>query len=164
MRLPVVNCLQTSDAPQQRIACGLDRRTSSNRCALCTVRQPRREGAAVVWADVPDPPRPARPASPSTTYDGSDEWASLYRVALEPGTTRASFIAHLDALQARIPCGTCRAGLVSYRAANAVGDDLFGFVAGLQNATNRKLGRREWTLDEARARWAITNPSPPAQT
>lgn len=92
---------------------------------------------------------------PSIADGGTKAWEALHRCdGCEP-----SFLANFETL---IPCGECLAFYREYKASVEpqldTPDAFFAWGVGLHNAVNRKLGKPEMSLDEARVRWGRPAP------
>jgi hypothetical protein len=67
---------------------------------------------------------------------------------------RKGFLAFLSAFIPRVPCGDCREGFAKLVAENPppldTDESLFAWTVAMHNAVNRKLGKPEMTVEEAR--------------
>jgi hypothetical protein len=82
-------------------------------------------------------------------------WAELHRRGLTYNGDQKAELAWLEAFTARIGCGTCRQHwrelLTRTPPDLSSPEACFAWTVHAHNAVSRQLGKREWTLDEARA-------------
>ncbi len=87
-------------------------------------------------------------------YNGAAVWEALHRRALswgDGGDDSAWLVANVNA---RVPCGDCRAHWAKVlREIPVRWCDYFAWSVEAHNAVNARLGKPILTLDDARARW-----------
>jgi hypothetical protein len=95
-----------------------------------------------------------RPVSVVVGWDGSAMWGELHSWA-RTAPTEAEGAAWLAEFGRRVACGACRehwrALVVAFPPLWGAG--LFAWSVQAHNQVNARLGRREWSLEEAAARW-----------
>jgi hypothetical protein len=129
--------------------------TANGRCVIgpnpspgTRARYPR--CSAADWA------RPlARPAEDDGWQTrGREMWCQLHQRALSYAVDHAAETAWLEAFAARIGCGTCREHWRELVATTppdlATAEGYFAWTVAAHNAVSRRLGKREWSVDDAR--------------
>jgi hypothetical protein len=115
--------------------------------------------------NVPLDPRTLEPAASDDAAEwGPKRWEELHRFCLSPQCTSAAALAeYVKAFAAKIPCGVCRAGLVTFARAHPPGQaaDPFEWSWQLHEVVNAKLAKPAVTLDAARALWSTAAPETP---
>ncbi len=107
----------------------------------------------------PETATTARPAPPP--FDGRAVWASLHRRALtwDAGDDSEWLLREITA---KLPCGDCAAHWVIVMHTLPVRwGDYFAWSVEAHNAVNRRLGKPELAVDQARAVWSalrVDNP------
>jgi len=150
MRLDVLSCPHwhagTCDHPEASKAYGA--RPSAGVClGHCAVGRACGVARTGEMIDVPGPK--------SAAFDGSALWAELHRHALAPLPDWMDERRWLQRFVDRVPCGRCRQEAqmwlfleTPYRHA-----DYFAATVDFHNDVNRKIGKPEMSLDDARKRW-----------
>lgn len=88
---------------------------------------------------------------------GPHVWATIHTLALKADADNEieAYNEFLNSLLFLLPCDACRLDFTKY--VNSVGNPVVGqafhWSQQLHNHVNRKLGKREYTVDEARAQW-----------
>jgi hypothetical protein len=101
----------------------------------------------------PDPYAKHHAAMAVKSFDGSALWRELHTRAANAGDLSGEEAWLLSWLR-RVPCGECQRHSVAWLKDNPVDfsspEAYFAWSIKFHNAVNRKLGRREWTAEEAR--------------
>lgn len=85
---------------------------------------------------------------------GPPLWADLHRWALTADLSSAG--EWLKMFTRRVPCGECRREFRSILHDTPPTTDLFAWTVAAHNRVNRKLGKPEISIDDARTRWEGT--------
>jgi hypothetical protein len=101
-------------------------------------------------------PRP--PAITNSAAWGAPLWARLHSAAINSPPPH-EFKAVIDRVRSALPCGECATHARAWLKDNPPPDDpagLFTWTVQWHNDVNRRLGRPEFSLEEATRRWTIT--------
>lgn len=105
-------------------------------------------------------PEPPPPRADARTDHLRSMWAELHRAALA-GPLAPEW---LEGFARRVPCGACKTHWREILdAAPPDPADPFAWSVRAHNAVNRRLGKAELSVDEARGQWAVVT-SRPAET
>lgn len=98
---------------------------------------------------------PATAARVQASVNGAWLWKALHRRALDAAADLSEEVRWLELWSNMIPCGDCKATWAAWRITNPANLSspaaYFAWTIGAHNFVNRKLGRREWTVNEALA-------------
>lgn len=110
-------------------------------------------------------PRPKlNTTAPTPPLTGPQLWARWHVRALKwPGTGEPYWIE--ENILAHLPCAGCRIHVMALMDEMTPGFgidgwDYFAWTVALHNAINRKLGKREMSVEEARGIWKMQPPPP----